>query len=405
MTLTAIQPKYTLFVSDLFLYHGGVSDYTDHFARQLKKHGRLGSVFTPFASQGSAAYRIDRFPIRFSRHAQFLDKWVVSRKIATLFYYVRLYFDAYRGLKKMALSKKEGCIIFTEYYTRQFDIIIYCARLMGIPYGIVFHGLDLLFAKKSRLRHFIRNFNKARFIIYNSAATKKLAGDLFQIQHPHSTILHPGIDPALANGLQRDHQKGSGFRKSSDQIILSTVSRLIRRKGIDIGIRIAHALSGSNIRLRYYIGGMGEDRQELENLVRSLNAEDYIIFLGEISHEEKFALLNESDFFLLPNHSAGKSDFEGFGISFLEASLFGNVLIGGTHGGVQEAVLNLETGYLFDFDDSASAEKAIDVIKDCIANPDLMERIKRRGIAYVKEHYDWNHLIDRFFEMEAGLSS
>ena len=305
----------------------------------------------------------------------------------------------------MALSKKEGCIIFTEYYTQQFDIIIYCARLMGIPYGIVFHGLDLLFAKNRRLRHFKGNFANARFVIYNSAATKKLCLDLFRIQHPHSTILHPGIDPPPANGHPSAYRKSSGFRQTSDQIILSTVSRLIRRKGIDIGIRIAHTLAKSNVHLRYYIGGTGEDRQELETLVRSLGAENYIIFLGEISHEEKYALLDDSDFFLLPNHSAGKSDFEGFGISFLEASLFGNILIGGTHGGVQEAVLNFETGYLFDFDEPESADKAVKVIMDCIAHPELMEKIKKNGKAFVRDKYDWNHLIDRFFQLEAELSN
>jgi hypothetical protein len=42
---------------------------------------------------------------------------------------------------------------------------------------------------------------------------------------------------------------------------------------------------------------------------------------------------------------------------------------------------------------------------DCIAHPELMEKIKKNGKAFVRDKYDWNHLIDRFFQLEAELSN
>ncbi len=100
-----------------------------------------------------------------------------------------------------------------------------------------------------------------------------------------------------------------------------------------------------------------------------------LFFLGDISHQEKYELLKTRIFFLFPNHSAGNNDFEGFGISCIEASFFGNVIIAGNHGGVKEAVLDGETGFLFDFDDPASISQAVITIKTCIENPEQMEKI------------------------------
>ena len=401
--MSRIPDSYTLFVSDLFLYHGGVSDYTDNLAQQLYKKKRLSTVVTPFPSNIRRDYSIELFDINPGRKSNYFDRWIISRKIVTLFFYARLYIEAYKGLKKLKLQKKNECLIFTEYYTFQFDIIIFCARFLKIKYAIVFHGLDLICEKNQSFTHFSKNFSNAEFIIYNSEATRLLAFELLKATHEHTMILYPGIDIAALEKYINFENKSSVISKMQGEIIMATVSRLVKRKGIDLAIRMVCELGKTSLPIRYYIAGSGEEKKELEALVKHLNAEQFIFFLGDISNEEKYSLLKTSDFFLFPNHSAGNNDFEGFGISCIEASFFGNVIIGGNHGGVKEAVINGITGFLFDFDDPLSIESALTAIKKCIESPELCGKIKSQGMEYVRAKYDWNQLIHHFIQSEQSF--
>src|SRR5450631_3424953 len=240
--MSSTPDRYTLFVSDLFLYHGGVSDYTDHFAQQLFRHNRLNSVVTPFPTQIPRDYRVAVFGINPERKPGSVDKWIISSKISTLFFYSRLYVSAWRELKKLNLKKKGDCVIFTEYYTLPFDIIIFCARLLKIRYALVFHGLDLICAKKERFAHFPENFRRAEFIIFNSEATRQLAQEMNPVKNKHSLILYPGID---VHAMEKPTDGENSFRVLSvnpGEVIFATVSRLVKRKGIDIAIRIVSEL-------------------------------------------------------------------------------------------------------------------------------------------------------------------
>ena len=391
---------YILFVSDIFLYHGGVSDYTDNFALQLHMYRKLNSVVSPYIKNSERNYPVKKFNVRLPRGVFRLDKYWLPRKIASSYHYAKLYTLCLIHLKKLVKNKKNTTIIFTEYYTREFDIIIFCTRLLKIKYVLLFHGLDLIKAKENHkdnlFLHFSDNFSKAEYIIYNSAATEQLAKNLFPNLSNRKLIMHPGID--IQEIEARKISRGDSEFKTNKDIIFSTVSRLVKRKGVDIAIHIVHELSKSYPSIKYYIAGVGAEQENLETLVRQLNAGSYIIFLGNINNDAKYSLLSASDFFLLPNHSAGNSDFEGFGISFIEASLFGNIILGGKQGGAGEAVVNGKTGFLFDFDNPASLAEAVNVAKKYIADPQQREIIKQNGIEFVKCNYDWNILIKRFLE-------
>jgi phosphatidyl-myo-inositol dimannoside synthase len=392
--------RYTLFVSSLLLKYGGISDYTDNFAQQLHRKNRLQRVISPYHGDIVRDYEVSNFNLGEFRKPTIFDKWLLTRKMVTFLYYARTYFSVYMGLRKLGLHKSNEFLIFTEYYTFQFDIVIFCARLLKIKYAIVFHGLDLLVEKSHRFLHFSKNFKTARFIIYNSEATKQLAFDMLGVRHDRTMILNPGMDIINLESYLNPEDCLRGFRNNKDEIIFATISRLVKRKGIDKAIRMVVELAKEGIAARYFIGGSGVEEEKLQALVKELQAEKYIYFLGNISNEEKYKLLEISDFFLFPNHSSENNDFEGFGISCIEASFFGNVIIGGKNGGVKEAIVDRETGFLFDFDDPRSVGKALEIIRTCIEDQDLRKRIKIQGMEYVKAKYDWNQLINHFILSE-----
>ena len=379
---------------------GGIADYTDNFARQLQSRGKLLKVISPFARGVERDYKVEHFRFNYYRGESSLDKWWVTRKCITLLHFIRHFYYSFTGLRKLVRDKKNTTVIFTEYYSKQFDIIIYCARLLNIRYAIVFHGLDLIFCNSKEFVHFRKNLIRAHFVIFNSASTAALYKKLFEGEPGKSVILYPGIDIAALENNCHGPYSGRKFSNGEDCLVFSTVSRLVLRKGIDIAIRIVHALAQEKIKVRYFIGGVGDEMDNLQQLIKNLGAQDYIFLLGELTDEEKRRLLSTSDIFLLPNHSAGNTDFEGFGISFIEASLFGNVVIGGNHGGVKEAVADGLTGFLFDFDDPEATREAVNAILSLVSQPERMACVKSKGIDFVKERYDWNQLIRHFVRFE-----
>jgi len=398
-------PDYIPFCSELFQYYGGVSDFTNNLARQLKKKGKLRFVVAAIAEKFDFGFEVIRFDAKFQRGSYALDKWKIFSKFITLWYYTNFYWSSWKSLRKLVKKGQHSCIVFSEYYSSNFDIIIRCARFLNIRYGIVFHGLDLICAKNKKFVHFKENFKEAEFIVFNSHATQDLCTELFHLQAKRTLLVYPGIDIAGVQEKYKDLPRDPTFRPDQQTIIFSTVSRLIQRKGIDIAIRIVHELAKTYPNIRYYIAGSGEKSAELARLIDQLGDSSSIHMLGEISDARKYQLLEESDFFLLPNHSAEGKDFEGFGISFIEASLLGNVVIGGKQGGVKEAVKDFYSGYLFDFDQEASSDLAIQKIRELLKDREKINEIQCNGTAFVHVNFDWNKLIDEFLKCENGKAS
>ncbi len=394
--------RYILFHTHSLAFRGGVADYTDNFAQHLMEQDKLLEVVSPLADPNLREYKVSQFKIKLIRSASGLDKWYITRKMRTLGYFIQVYYRGLTGLRKLMRKQYGARIIFTEYYTKPFDIIIYCARFLGIKYSIIFHGMDLLNARSNGYFHFIGNLRGADFIIFNSHATATLCREIYHFESKRYVILYPGIDIELIERNLAKNYVGRVFERNSDNVVFVTISRLVERKGIDIAIRIVHKLA-KKYKVKYFIGGVGAEEKALEKLISDLGARDYIFLLGSVTDQEKYRLLQDSDIYILPTNSAHKSDFEGFGISFIEASLFGKVVVGGNHGGVSEAVVDGCTGFLLDFDNPGAVDSAIEILTRVIESPQLRSDIGLKGRAFVRSHFTWKSLIQIFNRFEQDV--
>ena len=113
---------------------------------------------------------------------------------------------------------------------------------------------------------------------------------------------------------------------------------------------------------------------------------------------EKFSILKHSDVYVMPTRNMNNRDFEGFGISFLEASYFENVVIGGTDDGVQEAISNHVTGFTIDFQHQDSAIELADLLKSLLKQKDQMKEFQTHAKSFVVKNFDMNHLVSGFLK-------
>lgn len=213
-------------------------------------------------------------------------------------------------------------------------------RLFKTPYRLYVHGLDLVRPQQSPWKKFWARqiLSAADEIVANSNATAQLL-DNYGITPSRARIRYPLLeksDPAAyyETGRQLRQKYGIG-----DKPLLLTISRLVKRKGIDLVLRALPQVWRKIPDLVYVIVGYGEERKNLENINPPLpeGGKGGWEFTGSVSEEEKYGWLSACDCFILTPIN-DPDDFEGYGIVYKEAQSFGKPVIGSRVGGVPEAV-------------------------------------------------------------------
>lgn len=146
-------------------------------------------------------------------------------------------------------------------------------------------------------------------------------------------VIHLGIPEPCFPSMERNV-----FGLNADDKVLITIGRLVSRKGVDAMIDVVKEMEDPAVRL--VVIGDGPKRPFLEQRARELGVAEQIKFMGNISDDDKFALLNLADIYV------STSIHEGFGIVFLEAMAAGLPVVCYDKGGQTDFLKNGQTGYV-----------------------------------------------------------
>lgn len=119
---------------------------------------------------------------------------------------------------------------------------------------------------------------------------------------------------------------------------------LDKKKRVDLLIKAFARFTGKYRDVILRIGGDGPEREKLEALVKELQIEDRVYFLGMLSRENVLKEMQKANIFVL------SSDFETFGVVLVEALALGKPVIS-TRSGGPESIITPEVGYLVERDD------------------------------------------------------
>jgi phosphatidylinositol alpha-1,6-mannosyltransferase len=210
--------------------------------------------------------------------------------------------------------------------------------ITGKPYGVIVHGMDLGLLRGRKRWLAKRVLAKAEFVVANSQALAKELSDQWGVSSP--VVCYPSLEPAFAE-TAKQLEPIAGIPKGL--ITLSTVGRLVERKNHLAVLRAIHILNQEGIRVRYLIAGSGPMLDEIRRVISTLHLEGVVQLIEGPTDEELLDLYRSTDLFVMPTiNRAG--DREGFGIVYLEANAFGIPVIASDAPGVNEAVLDGETG-------------------------------------------------------------
>jgi phosphatidylinositol alpha-1,6-mannosyltransferase len=256
-----------------------------------------------------------------------------------------------------------------------------------LRYGVFFHGMDLLFALRSPRKAWLarRIINRADKLICANSYVASLIENNFPNTDAKTVVVNPGIDPGAPYIKETDLQSLDNKYNLSGKMLLFSLCRLVKRKGVDNVFRALDSLKEvERQNIFYAIAGIGQDSRYLhDQLPESLR--EQVLFLGELSEAEKWLWLSRCDAFILPSRQIG-DDFEGFGIVYLEANLYGKPVIAGRSGGVSDAVEDGVNGLLVD---PENVEDIAAAIKRLNENPEFRRSLGEKGKNRAINEFNW----------------
>jgi phosphatidylinositol alpha-1,6-mannosyltransferase len=290
------------------------------------------------------------------------------------------------------LKQTESEIMLTANILPLGYILFMLSKFKKIPYWINLHGLDIRLAltnkwKKYWLMKILQNSQK---IIVNSFFTKQQVSELEITDKEKIIILYPCPDnPELVNKETLEEYR---YKYALDgKLIILTVGRLVKRKGINLVIQNMPKIIGRLPNAVYVIAGDGQERENIKKLIVNLKLQNSIRLLGEITDSEKAVLYQLANLFIL-TPLPDENDVEGFGIVYLEAASYGLPSIGSYTGGIGEAVIQGQTGILINPQNQIAMKEAI--IK-LLIDKNFAQNLGQKARQRVKEEFIWQNQVNK----------
>ena len=349
---------------------GGIQNLMEGLSNALLDHGPVKVFAENF--EGAIDYdqkskldiqRITGLKIfRKYRKANLINEFVSKNNLRAAF------FDHWKSLENIEISTLRKTKIFCLVHSKEIN-----------------HPLGSFLNKRM-----LSSLKKADYVIANSNFTKNL---VFKSGHKNQNIkvINPGCNyPIATNNIAKERAKAI-YKDAFPRLI--TISRLDGRKSHQNILMTIKNLLPKFPKLKYISVGDGVEKNNLEKLKNELNLDKEVSFILKSDEQEKLALLEQSDLFVMPSIVYKKS-VEGFGITYIEAACYGKASIGGIFGGEADAILDGKTGYLCNGNDlSVLYETLVKALEN-----DNYKKLGNNAFEFSK-NFSWDKIIKKYIEL------
>jgi phosphatidyl-myo-inositol dimannoside synthase len=309
------------------------------------------------------------------------------RKLNTAKYFRSLSRYGNKLISNLPIRERTSPEIFLGLWDTASHFWCRALRRAGIRYSLHAYGAELVASLYGRLPSW-RNegIANAKQIVACSRGTAALVHSRFG-QVARVSVVNPGIHLRLdrERSKVRAEQLRSELRLPGDNILL-TLGRLVPRKGVELVLRSLPELIVRFPGLHYVVAGDGPYKTELQKLTADLGLLGRVRFTSHADEPTKWGLYEMCDIFVMPNRLMGGTEWEGFGIVFLEAALFGKPVVGGNNGGVPDAIIDGVTGLLVNPEDQRLLSAALGRL---LADHELRRNMGRAAEERVRANFSW----------------
>lgn len=229
-------------------------------------------------------------------------------------------------------------------------LVFILSRIFNKKLVSMAHGNDFLIRNPLTLKTFyFRNVDK---IILSNNFMKDLIKKIHHLEENKLVVINRELNLTEFEISKSKNELRKEFNIPENLFVLLSVGRHVPRKDFDLVIRAVSTIKRAypSLKLKYFLIGEGPETENLKKLTKFLNVEEEVEFLGPCDAIKRNKFYKLSDIFLMPVKPINY-DIEGFGIVFLEANYYKIPVISTLTGGVVEAIINGETGFLTKIND------------------------------------------------------
>ena len=367
---------------------GGGGNATQQIGRVMAKRGAKVTVLT--AAQGGLPRREN------DRGVQVYRIWAARCRQDRCSIPEMLMFLAHALIRAPGLARQvraDAALVFFSLPTG--PVGWWLKRRSGVPYVLSLQGGDVpgFMGETLALHHRLSGpvitkvWQEASAVIANSNGLTELArrhvsgagADL-------ETGLEIGMIPA---GADLDAVAPPTVPTLEGPLRLLFVGRLVSQKGLDVLFRALSKLKDHKD-WTLTIAGEGPLKDELARAGQGLKLSDQIVFRGWLERDHLPAVYRDADVFVLPSRDEGMPN------AMLEAMAAGLPVIGSRVAGIDEVVVDDETGLLVPPDDAEALANALEtVIEDRDKTFALGQAARKR----VAERYSWDLAADAYLSL------
>jgi glycosyltransferase involved in cell wall biosynthesis len=204
----------------------------------------------------------------------------------------------------------------------------------------------------------------------------------FGLPEDKLVMIPNGVNPQVYKYTKsEDETIRSKFAMPNEKIVLY-VGRLVYEKGIHILVNAAPKIL-EKVNAKFIIVGSGYMKEQLSNIVKSMNLEKKILFTGFVENDVLLELQKCADVSVVP------SLFEPFGIVALEAMAAGSPVVVSDTGGLSEIVDHDSTGVKVYPNNPDSLSWGVTKI---LLDKNYSKHIRKNANRKIREKYDWKKI-------------
>ncbi|MDH5266596.1 MAG: glycosyltransferase family 4 protein [Candidatus Bathyarchaeota archaeon] len=255
---------------------------------------------------------------------------------------------------------------------------------------------------RTKLSHFFMRYlskiekesaKDATLIVTVSKYSSKKIVQLYNVDETKIRIVPNGVDLQNFKPVEGCEKVKHKIEANNKQCVLF-VGRLVPRKGLHFLIEAAKHVVKERKETKFVVVGDGPLKKHLISYSKKQGVSDNFVFLGEVHEVLLPRIYNCADVFALPSIQ------EGQGIALLEAQATAKPVVAFNVSGINEIVLDKETGLLVKPDSYELANSILDLL----SNRSLREKMGRCGRKFVSENFTWDICAQRMLQVYCEAS-
>jgi len=321
--------------------YGGLQTHVYHLSRSISKESVETHVIT--FSDKNEDFKMNNLNIHLIKR---------SLKIPRLF---TIPFDTKNVINKIKEINPDIVHVHGTHYPYS-----YISGAIPEKYSVLLtvHGIMAIEYKFNERFNYLGGFFNYLFEKYAFSRVKNIIA-CSQIMKENISKLSKAEIYVIPNGIDLSHICGEiKLLKSIKSPSIFYIGLLENIKGVDILIKAMKIIKKEIPDIHLYIAGEGSQKGNLIKLVKKLDLDKNIDFLGYISGEKKYSYFKAVDLCVVP------SRYESFGIVILEAMACGKPVVASNVGNIP-SLLTDDIGFKFESDNEKDlAEKIIKLLKN-----------------------------------------